>query len=442
LDLTAQILAFTKDSQFRQTLVGDCKALTGLAPVIHEGIDELCSMVEMLQQVEVVILHGLGAEVIPAQYLKRLSTPGIVIKNLIYIGGHPPEVPLKSFPASGYNAMSTYLREVLAASQNYRLAWSAMPLQAIGHFKKVPFDLYVKISDEKFVKRIPAHEEVDPKVLREYQQRGINEFYFHKEHNRDFSQMLINNMINRLEGNYHSLDEELEARSEVFKTVKGIVLDLGIPAKVVEVCDSMIESITDEVLLDSQLGEYLDRLKNNPNLEIQHKFIELTCLIGGLLITNMETRKVQEKLRSFIFAALFCDMTLADTELIFCFNAEAFDKLTHFQRKAVQFHALKAEELITKYKNAPAEAGLIIRHHHGSLEGIGFPEKKTSLIHPLAKCLIIGQELAHGILTNQQVSSLEILKRMVQNKKGTSLQNLVEQLEFILRVGPKADKAA
>ncbi len=94
---------------------------------------------------------------------------------------------------------------------------------------------------------------------------------------------------------------------------------------------------------------------------------------------------------------------------------------------------------MSTYRDLPKEVGLIIRQHHGSFSGIGFPAEKPSELLPLAKILFVAQDLAHTILTNGDTPVVDILKGFLRKNKAKGLSELVKCLESSL--GAKREAA-
>jgi response regulator RpfG family c-di-GMP phosphodiesterase len=298
------------------------------------------------------------------------------------------------------------------------------------HFKSVPFDLYIRLSDQKFVKRIHAHEEISQDILNPLEDKGIQELFCEKKYNRDFSMMLINNMINKVDRPYDNLKDQLQAHDEVFSTTKEIIQNLGLSGRVIEVCETTIEKMCLDVLSDpDEFSSYLLAMKNDRNLAFHFKIVSLTNYLGTQLISEMKLPNMDEQVKKFVFASYFCDMTLRNPAFHYHRKAEDSDALNLEEQNEVNFHALKASELVSTYKETPKEVGLIIRQHHGSFSGIGFPMDKSSQLLPLSKILIVSQELAFSILTNIDTPVFEVLRGFLKKHKSSGLSELLNVLE-------------
>jgi hypothetical protein len=147
----------------------------------------------------------------------------------------------------------------------------------------------------------------------------------------------------------------------------------------------------------------------------------------------MKLSQIEEQVKKFVFASFFCDMTLKNPALHYHRRIEDFSALSSDEQSEVNFHALRASELVAGYRDTPKEVGLIVRQHHGSFSGIGFPLEKSSQLLPLSKVLIISQDLAFSVLTNEDAPVLETLKGFLKKHKTSALNDLIETLECSFR---------
>lgn len=431
--MTTQILAYTERPEFKALLEFELKAITGFAPVVHDSLEELESMLAIFPVVEVLVVDTPRAQPNFASFLEKVKKGAATYRNVILIGeGNHLGPNLTVFHQGDVATMLSHLKKNFGRPET-DTTWVSMPISALYHFRKLPFDLFVKLSDEKFVKRIPSLEEIEDHTVKSFKDRGISELYFHREHNKDFSRMLINNMIEKLEQNFENDEVELKARTEVFGTVKEIVHSLGIPAKVIEICDTMVADLATNVIKDGgKLARHLERLRST-DLALHYRFVELTCYLGSQLLIALDEKNYHTELKRFIFAAYFCDMTLTDDQHYHHFNLDNAKTLKTQEKKEVMDHAWKAANLVSKYKDAPMDIAIVIKQHHGAIDGAGFPVKKSPHITNLTKCLIISQELAYGMLTQTHKPAIDVLKKMVEKNQGSGLQEIVELFEISLR---------
>lgn len=428
--MTQSILIFTKNPAFRALVEPECKNRSGFAPVVHDKVEELEAMIDLLSEIELLIIDGSADKESLTSFLNQLPLKSTTLNHvLLYCDESlPTTLSLKSFSQKDLETFMTQVKEILGTQKVE--GWISVPVESLLHFKKVPFDLYVKIGSDSYVKRIPAHEEIDASTIEAFQKKEILDLHFEKVHNKDFSQMLINNMINRVDATYGTIDEALEVRTQVYTTVREIAMGLGLVPRVMEVCDSMIEEIGKEAVKEgSTFSRYLERLKTREDLTFQYRFIELSAFIGAQLLMAMDPLEWEQEVKRLVFAVFFCDISLKDPDLIHVLDQASYDKLSPTKQKQVLDHARQAAELVVKHQSAPLDIAIVIKQHHGSPDGVGFPAKKSPHLTKLTKCLIISQELAYGLLTNTHKPSVEVLRNLVKSSQASGLQDLVNAFE-------------
>lgn len=429
-----QIFAYTECSDFQSLLEVECREITGVKPVIHTSVEDLKNILGIFPIIEVLIVD------FPDEFTKIKELKDFLLKNaarikkaMILGNEHGSLGNIRLFKRSEIPEMFEELRGVSSDSVP-KTGWTAIPMCTLIHFKSVPFDLYIRLSDQKFVKRIPAHEEIGQETLDALKEKGLTELFCEKKYNRDFSMMLINNMINKVDRPYDSFIEQLKAQDEVFGTTKEIIQNLGLSGRVVEVCETAIEKMCLDVLNEpDEFSAYLLAMKNDKNLAFHFKLVNVTNYLGTQLIMEMNLPNTDEQVKKFVFASYFCDMTLKNPAFHYHRKAEDSEALTLEEQNEVNFHALQASELVSSYKDSPKEVSLIIRQHHGSFSGIGFPQEKSNQLLPLSKILIVSQELAFSILTNADTPVFEVLKGFLKRHQSSGLTELLKVLEESFR---------
>jgi len=426
-----QVFAFTDNPEFQALLEVEVKEITGHRPIVRNTIDELKSLLGIFESIQYLIIdcpESLNAIVELKEFLVRSKQS---IKNIFIIGNDvESSETIKVFSRIEIAEMFETIKTQFSPKELPVFSWTAIPLCTLIHFESLPFDLYIRLSDNKYVRRIPAYEKVDQKVIDGFKAKNLDALYCEKKYNREFSMMLINNMINKVDRKYDSVESEVRANEEVFTTTKEIIQNLGLSGRVIEVCESTIEKMCMDVLNDpGEFSAYLLSLKNNKNLAFQYKLITLTNYIGTQLIQDMDLPNQPDQVMKFVFASFFSDMTLSNPGLLFHRKGEDSDALSLHEQNEVNFHALKASELVAHYKNTPKEVSLIIRQHHGSFSGIGFPDEKSSQLLPLSKVLVVSQELAFAILSDDETPAMDVLRRFLKKNRCTGLQELLNCLE-------------
>jgi hypothetical protein len=407
----SQVMAFTQRVEFKTLLEIECKGLTGFSPAIHEAIDEFRNMLDLFSSIYILIVDVPDSPELLSKVISHVNIKRDQIEHIFFISENEILIDkAKVFRKNQLDEMMQEMKALINPPVAKTVSYISIPIDSLVHFKILPFDLYVKISSDKFIKRIPAFEEIDDSTFQKFKDKGIVELHFEKRFNRDFSLMLINNMINKVEQDYHSVDEKLMARNDVFITTQQIVSKLGFKPRVIEVCESVIDQISSDVAVGKDnFSKYLDQLRSQKELAFHFRLMELTSFIATQLIDVSEETGRNDKIRKIIFASMFCDYTLKDPGQLHIRDNDQLIKLSQAEQKLISEHALKASELVNQYQNAPYEASLIIKQHHGSVTGVGLPQEISSKILPLSKCFMTAQEIAYQILMEGYRHPIDVL---------------------------------
>ena len=428
--MNTQIFAFTEHADFHALLEVECHEMTGIRPIVHTKMDEFKGMLDLFPTIDVLLIDEPenleGVKALEEFVLKsqdrfhRVFVLGDKIKS---------QKKITTFPRMQIGVLFEELKRFVNPANETHSGWTAIPVSTLIHFESLPFDLFIRVNRDKFIKRIPCFEAFDEVMLQDFESRGIKDFYCEKKHNRDFSMMLINNMINKVERSYESEKAKLKAKNDVFLTTKEIVNNLGISSRVIEVCESAIERIKADVANESgQFGAYIQNLIGNPKLTFQYKLIELTSFVSGQILEDLNLPNKDEDIKKLVFVSFFCDMSIQDQKLLHVRNSDQLEKLTLQEHNEVSVHALRASELVGTYKNAPKDVNLIIRQHHGSFSGIGFPEQKSQELHELSKIFQLSQEFAYEILANPDIPMTDLLKKFINAYYGLTSLKLLQAL--------------
>lgn len=407
----SQMMVFTHRIEFKTLLEIECKGLSGFSPVIQHGLDEFISMLSLFDKLDILIIDVPEDQSIFNTLMAEVRVRRDSIKHIFFLAAKSIIFDnSKTYSKANVESLLVELRKLISPPTPKTEGYISIPIDSLVHFKVLPFDLYIKISDDSFVKRIPAHEEIDDSTFSSFLSRGITDLYFERVHNRDFSHMLINNMINKVEQDYSSLEKKLTATNDVFVTTHQIVGKLGFKPKVIEVCESVLNQISNDVIGGKDnFSKFLDQLRSQTDLSFHYRLMELTSFIATQMIEETEKSGNREKIKKVIFASMFCDYTLKTVGQIHIRSVEQLAKLSSADQRKINEHALEASELVNQYQNAPYESSIIIKQHHGSLTGVGLPKEIAPSILPLTKCLMTAQEVAYQILMESRRHPIDVL---------------------------------
>jgi hypothetical protein len=145
----------------------------------------------------------------------------------------------------------------------------------------------------------------------------------------------------------------------------------------------------------------IDQIQQDP-LSLLSKRTLLSTYIAFYLLDSCDLLSYQQD-HKLAFALFFKDICLPSEKhsLIISEYDPAFISGTLQEMNLVRNHALLSSQIIKKYPITPEGAELIIRHHHGSLQGKGLRQQDEKL-HPIAPLIILSEEWANHMLLSQK----------------------------------------
>lgn len=420
----SQVMVFTQRPELKMLLEIECKGLAGFSPIIRQGLDDFKSMIALFETIDILIVDEPEDQDLFTALIDEVENKFGVIKETFFLSKTKTKIEnAKVFGNQQIQELLTELNSIIDPSAASNTSYISIPIDSLLHFNFLPFDLYVKIGHDKFIRRVPANEHIDHDTFTAFLQKGVADFYFERKFNKDFSMMLINNMINKVEKDYASVDERLLAVNQVYYTTQQIISRLGFKPKLIEVCNSVIDQILGDVSgRKDNFTKFLELLRAQRDLSFNYRLMELTCFVGTQMIEAIEKHGQEDKIKKIVFAAMFCDYALPDPRQLHIRHADQLLKLSMGEYKEINQHALRGSELILNYQSAPIEVSTIIKHHHGSLDGKGFPNEISPRLPPLSKCFVAAQELSYQILSEFERDPKDVVKDVIKKFAGTPLE--------------------
>lgn len=233
------------------------------------------------------------------------------------------------------------------------------------------FDVYVRLSSNRFLKLLHSGEAFTPERLKQYLSKGVKYFYIRREVQdvyMSYCDHITTAMLKlRSVGTDIKLAQSLNLGEEVMKNLKlnGISdTNLAYAGKFV----GNLKTVMDEFRQGSQpklLSQFLSDT-------VLYEHGVATSMIAGVL---GHAFKIQgdNPVRILGLAGMFHDLGLADAPEVM--KAEEESALTPDEIKIFRDHPRRAVETLSKLRTLSAAALQGIEQHHMRLGGAGFPER-------------------------------------------------------------------
>ena len=295
----------------------------------------------------------------------------------------------------------------------------------------------VKKDGDEFVCHFQAGEAFSEEGLEKYAEVGLTEFYIPKEENEIFMNAILVSGIQAIK-KASTLEENVTATEHTFMISSDLMQGLGINSSAILLVDQTLQVMRAQVTKPDQLAQLLRKLLDN-QMSYSFRRSYLICLLSNTLLPKMEWGSGEQQqiiLIKLSMISYFHDLFLNDEKLLKIMNQEDFNKaeLSKAERELILNHAHKAALLVQNYPRLPQGVDLIIKQHHGVTNGVGFPEKLTSAISPMAIFFIVVEDFATQILAlkdGKKISSiLPVLKERYQLP---SYRKIVVEIEAMIK---------
>lgn len=260
------------------------------------------------------------------------------------------------------------------------------------------------------------------------QEKKIGHLYIDSNERLRFINLASRLVINELDKSDLTASERIEIGQQGMQIVAEEVFDNPkITAEVAEISKKCIESISKVVNKVPGVKDLLKMLLENQT-DYCYRHSVLTSYIAGEIIDEMSWGTVEQK-EKVSFALFFHDLYLvplykkyenivSEEDLLFMDGVEEQDK------QIVLDHAKMAGQLIKTFPRCPIGADLILIQHHGMTNGQGFAINFKDDISPLAKIIIVAEEVSAKILSKANAGEkLKIDKTVMAAELADKFRN-------------------
>lgn len=268
-----------------------------------------------------------------------------------------------------------------------------------------PLDLFVCLSETKYVK-VVSREDLNPnETLDNYLDKGLNSLYIRR---RDFDTLMveIESNINETVGGFAHLDtleKQYEGLSRLLEDTKSLVENLGITKATARHVDQLVQKTIYSFSKWDSI-EVLTELLFKKNDYI--KSHGLLCSYIATTVFKKIDWSTDAMVRKVIMASLFQNICL-DKDLhakIYDCSGEDFCSLEQSEKDIVLGHPQRAARLLDYGEFTGLEVASMVKNQHELPGKGGFPRSHLSVeaLGPLETSFIISSFFAHRVLTSDE----------------------------------------
>jgi HD-GYP domain-containing protein (c-di-GMP phosphodiesterase class II) len=307
-----------------------------------------------------------------------------------------------------------------------------IPLAFLHHFAKAPCHIYLKIgkeAEEIHVKRFNENDPLMADEINKYAQKQLKEVYIPSEMLFMVCEFVSTRISNQLDTGGEKLST-VEVMSEALDYASYILTSFGISPS----SEKMVEQVINTLITNTTK---MDNAKSRQFLEIfngkeafYHKHVSMTAMLASALLDEMKLDS-QENYLAVTYAAFFQNFFINDEHDICCLSEQELSSVTVTERRSrIHTHAKQAAAFIRELKYAPYEGSLLIMEHHGSLNGLGFPEQKENS-NMLSRLFMIANEFSLKFLQAYEKKTGEEVQSMLKDALTRYGQSNIKILEAL-----------
>ena len=270
-----------------------------------------------------------------------------------------------------------------------------------------PDDLYIKMSEDKFIKCIKKNETFTNFDRSKYNARKIKTLYMEKSGDRLASSSMLAVLINSIMNKEQlPLDQKLNmAHTQIYELIN----TAGVTQEVSEATQENIKSSVALIMKNDVLSDFWTKLTLIGDYPAQ--LYTMHSMLASAVVKQLDW-STESTLFKLTMAAFLQDVGLNSIPLMQLTDHNDFLKhRENFNEREVEeylSHPTKAFEAVCKFKSIPPDIDRIVLEQHEMPKGNGFPRKlSASNIGALSCIFILTGIWARHILEKREQFNLE-----------------------------------
>ncbi len=411
--MSNQALIIDSDKSYSAVLRMYLIKSLGLEIVEKSSSEEAIEFLEILPTISILIVkENEDTEDVLNPMIRHLELTKKSIP-ILFIGKKTIETSLKfiNIPEMGnFSKIATSISSLLNVEMDLvnnlsNNDYEAIPLDFFLNINtlEIDCDIFIRIkkSDAEFhyVKRLHSGDHLSRKDIENYRENGLKDFYISKKHFSKFVDYVTNDLLRKLESDQLLGDERLQLASDVLEVTRERIEMLGVDQHTVKLVDQSIKSMMKSLSEKNSLTGLLDKLKaDQMSFAYTHSYFIALLLYKVVDTFEWKTSSIKDKL---CYVAYFHDISLKDDHQMKVANMDELEALalTSKERQDVLQHAQKSADLLNGFSEIPLGVSTIIKEHHGSKNGFGFPLELNLAISPLSMSFMVVEEFVTNFLT-------------------------------------------
>jgi HD-GYP domain-containing protein (c-di-GMP phosphodiesterase class II) len=314
-----------------------------------------------------------------------------------------------------------------ASSSTSESEYTSVPIEFLCKVNSTPVDLYIKLSNDKFVHLFSKNEVFSSSDITKYQERKIESLYVKSEEIDEFLDHFLS-YLTTINYSDFKVNEQIEIQGAAHALVHKYLNQIGVNEHSVRAAEEVVRSSLELIENNKQLYDIFNKIKDENDYLYQHSLF--IAYIGCSILENMDwtSRDIKTKIT---LAAMMHDISITDSELI-----KSVDLIEGFtperkQKKEYYSHPEISADMVLQMSNFPSGIDTIIINHHEEPNGTGFPKGlNASQLSPLSCIFILSHQFSNYLFTHDfnEESRADALKFLEKDYQEGNFKKVFQSL--------------
>lgn len=261
-------------------------------------------------------------------------------------------------------------------------------------------DVYIRIKkgdNYQFIKRLYSKDYFTREDIEKYKSTGLKEFYISKDHHSQFVNYVTSQLVLKLESKDLSSLDRMQLTSEAHSLSLERLQSVGVDNHIITIVEESIKSMEKLLHENNALSNFLLSLRSNKlSYAYSHAYLCSLMLHKVIAAFDWSTASIKEKLT---YIAYFHDISLTEDLMKYrsVIDLERSNLSSEVKKKVIN-HANLSADIIDKFPKVPIGVSSIIKEHHGSKSGSGFPDSLSIGITQLSMMFIVVEHFVDEFL--------------------------------------------
>lgn len=267
---------------------------------------------------------------------------------------------------------------------------------------KVEFDVYVRLSEHKYLKVAHKGQLLDVNRIQVYKEKGMNFLYIHKD---DFGKLVdFNLQVAELLKRNPAVP--LEKRLSFLKYTGEVILEQcfvnGVSREAFDDAKEYFNTTINILSESKEVIDILDVLKLHSDAIYAHS-------VGVAMYSVMLARRLGHTAPGTFFklsmAGLFHDIGKKEIDRAILQKPRL--QTTVAERALIESHVVRGREILEAIKGVPSDVVQMVFEHHEDNAGLGYPRHlNASQLHPLSRILIVANRFVERAIKSGDADPL------------------------------------